>query len=600
MDQRLVALYSELISDVAPYLNRPPVEVHGYGPPSYVKQFAARHLLDNVMKKFITHTKDADTAAFETFLASNKTCKRWVNPLTLETCTEADKLLIGQFSKIMEDFFVLPMGEDADLSWANICENARSGPGAAIGANGGSFYAKHFSSPLTATSQSVVNIYYAHNALYPEFQIAENIRTMEFGEPRIVGGSRTSFAPKTADVSRMICVEPGINMYLQLGLGSLIEKRLLRYFSIDLSVQPSINRWLAKIGSEQSDDRQSFATIDLSSASDSVSLGFVRDFIPPEWLSAILELRSPTTSYRGDQFELEMVSTMGNGFTFPLQTAIFSCIVAACSTLSDGSSRAASLANPSNDFSVFGDDIIVRRNISDRVLRLLSLLGFRANAEKTFQSGPFRESCGHDYICGHNVRPVFVRKIDTSQDIAVLINLFNEWSARTGIMLPRTCADLWRRFRTVPLFVPLAENMDAGVKIPLSSLEPLLLSGEKRIGMDSNLSIVYKRWVGRPPRIRFKNGTVHVPRRERRLIYNPPGLLQAYLRGEIRGGAITIRGNSPLPYDAKRAISPWWDYMPKSHEELVFGLALDKVRLMDAILSNIGHLIRYPQHNPEV
>ena len=600
MDQRLVALYTELASDVAPYLNRPPVEVNGYGPPAYVKQYAARHLLENCMKKFIQHSGAADKAATATFLASNKKCKRWINPLTSPDLNEADRLVLGQFSKFMEDFFITPVGEDADLSWVNICENARPGPGAAIGANGGSFYAKHFSSPLTATSQSIIRLYYAHNALYPEFQIAENIRTMEFGEPRMVRGSRTSFAPKTVDTSRMICVEPGINMYLQLGLGSLIEKRLLRLFSIDLAVQPSINRWLAKLGSEQPDDIRSFATIDLSSASDSISLGFGRDFIPPEWLSAILELRSPTTQMGREEVELDMVSTMGNGFTFPLQTAIFCCVVAACSSLSDGSVRAVSLTNLSNDFSVFGDDIIVRKNIAHRVLRVLELLGFTANAAKTFQSGPFRESCGHDYICGHNVRPVFIRKLDTDQDIAVLVNLFNEWSARTGIMVPRFMAKLWSLFKKRPLFVPLAENMNAGVKVPLSSLETLLAEGEKRIGMDENLSIVYKRWQGRSPKIRFRDGTVHVPKRHRRLIYNPPGLLQAYLRGEIRMGSISIRANGRIPYDAKRAVSPWWDYMPKSHEELVFGLALDKVQLCAAILANIGHLIRCPYHNSEV
>jgi len=600
MDQRLVALYTELACDLAPYLNRPPVEVNGYGPSSYVKQFAARHLMDNVMKKFMAHSKGADEAATQTFLASNKKCERWVNPLTSPDLAEADRQLLGQFSKFMEDFFLSYVGEDAELSWANVCENARSGPGAAIGANGGSFYAKHFSSPLTATSQSLVRLYYAHNALYPEFQIAENIRTLEFGEPRMVSGSRTSFAPKTVDTSRMICVEPGINMYLQLGLGSLIEKRLLRLFSIDLASQPSINRWMAKQGSERPDDEQSFATIDLSSASDSISLMFARDFIPPEWLSAILELRSPTTKLGNSEVELNMVSTMGNGFTFPLQTAIFCCVAAACSTLSDGSSRAVCLSDLSRDFSVFGDDIIVRRNVSHRVLRLLELLGFTANAAKTFQSGPFRESCGHDYISGHNVRPIFIRKMDTDQDIAVLVNLFNEWSARTGIMLPSFMSKLWSFFKKRPLFVPLAENMDAGVKIPLSLLESLLLEGEKRVGMDENLSICYKRWVGRPPKIRFRDGTVHVPKRQRRLIYNPPGLLQAYLRGEIHRGTISIRANGRLLYDAKRAVSPWWDYVPNTHEELVFGLALDKVQHIAAISANIGHLIRCPHHNQEV
>jgi len=603
MDKCLTALYDGLKSDLAPYLYQPPVEVQGYGPPSLVKHAAARHLLENVTKKFVTSSIRADIAASETFLASNKKCDEWVTPRTRTDLSESDMILVSQFASILEDFFLVDMGEDVALSWANVCENARCGPGAAIGAHGGSFYAKHFSSPLTATSESLVNIYQTHTWMLPEFRIAETIRELEYGSAKVVRGSRTSFAPKTADVSRMICVEPGINMYLQLGLGSLIEKRLLRFFSIDLSTQPSINRWLAKIGSERPDDERSFATIDLSSASDSISLKLAGECIPAEWLSAMLELRSPTTELNGKEVVLNMLSTMGNGFTFPVQTAIFSSIVAACVYLDDANPhkripKACSLVDPSGQYSVFGDDIIVDRKHCSRVLRLLSLLGFTANPAKTFQSGLFRESCGHDYYHGYNVRPIYIRKLKTDQDIAVLINLFNEWSARTGIRVPTLMARLWALLKKRPLFVPFDENMDAGIRIPLSLLEPLLQQGgTKHIGMDANLSIVYKRWVGRPPRIRFGEGTVHVPKRQRRLIYNPPGLLIAYLRGEIRGGVISIRTNSPLPYDAKRAVSPWWDYQRISHEEQVFGLALDKVQWNTAVTDNIGCLIKHSSHN---
>lgn len=590
MDKRPYALYNELIRDLSPYLNKPPVEVHRYGPPSLVRQFAARHMLDGFIKKFIEHTESADVKAAETFTTSNKKCGRWVSPYLRTDLSEADMLMVGQFGKILEDFFLVDMGADVELSWPNICENARSGPGSAIGAVNGSFYAKHFSSPLTATSQSLVNVYQAHNQLYPEFTIAESIRAMDYGHPRLVAGSRSCFVPKTADISRMICVEPGINMYLQLGLGSIIEKRLRRFFKIDLSHQPSINRWLAKVGSERPDDERSFATIDLSSASDSISLGLLGTFFPDEWQSAIVELRSPVTSLADEVVELKMVSTMGNGFTFPLQTAIFSCIVAACTTLDNGSHRAVSLDSLSEDFSVFGDDIVVTRKHCARVLRLLTILGFQANEAKTFQSGLFRESCGHDYYSGYNVRPVYLRKLETDQDIAVLINLLNEWSSRTNIYVQNTMELLWSFFRKRPFLVPFNENMDAGVKVPGS----LVGIGSGRldcIKMDSNNSIVYKRWIARPRKIRFSEGKVHLPKGERRLIYNPPGLLQAYLRGEIRNGSISIRANKALPYDTKRAVSPWWDYQHIPYEEQVFGLALDKAQWNTAVSFNIGHLI---------
>lgn len=67
MDKRPYALYNELHKDLAPYLNKPPAEVHGYGPPSLVKQFAARHMLDGFIKKFMEHSDIADLKAAETF-----------------------------------------------------------------------------------------------------------------------------------------------------------------------------------------------------------------------------------------------------------------------------------------------------------------------------------------------------------------------------------------------------------------------------------------------------------------------------------------------------------------------------------------------------
>jgi len=240
---------------------------------------------------------------------------------------------------------------------------------------------------------------------------------------------------------------------------------------------------------------------------------------------------------------------------------------------------------------VFGDDIIVERRFYARVHRLLDLLGLVVNAAKSFQSGLFRESCGHDYYVGYNVRPIYVRKLRTDQDFAVLINLFNEWTTRTGIPLPSTCGRLWSWFKSRPPLVPFEDNMDAGVRIPFSLLEAALSTGQfKWIGLDENLSYAYKRWQARPPKIRIGEGSLKVPRGQRRLSYNPSGLLKAYLKGEIRGCAINTRVHRLLPYDAKRAVTPRWDYQHKSHEEQVFGLALDKLRWNAAVASNIGHL----------
>jgi len=592
VDNRPVAIYQSLEADLRPYLGHlPPVEVYQDGSPSYASVAAAHHQMDNVLKKYIESSDDADRKAMDVFLASNKKCEGWVHPAEQPSVTEGDLMLVNQFSKVLEDFFLVLLGKGTELDWYSILQNGRSGPGSAIGATGFSYYAKHFSSRLTATSNSLVQLYKAHAGFYPEFSNAEIIRQENYGSPELVQGSRISFAPKTAEISRMICVEPIVNMYLQLGLGSLIERRLNRFFFIDLAQQPARNRRLAMLGSETETD--SISTIDLKSASDSISLRLLGAFVPQEWQSAILECRSPVASAVGSEaVRLHMVSTMGNGFTFPLQTALFASIVVAALSLDypyDQARKCWSLNNPEGMWSVFGDDIIVKSSHYHRVVRLLELLGFEVNSNKSFSSGRFRESCGHDYYRGCNIRPVYVRRLKTDQDVASLINLFNEWSARTGLLIPQTMGLLWSFFKKVPHLVPFAENNDAGVRVPWSLMEN---AGNRGIYKSTELqSYSYKRWQSHAPKIRISEGRVHVPRGLRQLIYNPSGLFEAYLRGEIRRGAITVRTNGPLPYDTKRAVTPYWDYQHTTVESELYGSDIDKALWDIVTTSNIGHLV---------
>lgn len=603
MINRPDALYQALVSDIAHYVTSPPVEVSTYGPPSYVKSFAAQHMLDNFVKKFIENSAVADSEALRVFAASNKTCGSWVSPYLRTDLQEADMQLVGQFVKAVDDFFNVFYGDDAECTWPNICENARSGPGSSIGARMPSFYAKHFSSPLTATSESLIRVYKAHAWFYPEFSNAELIRQEAFGSPRLVRGSRSSLVPKTLDVSRMICTEPSVNMYLQLGLGEIISKRLYRHFGIDLETQPVINRFLARQGSDEalSSYGANYCTIDLKSASDSISLGLLGMSVPSDWQSAILELRSPRSLVDGAEVELNMVSTMGNGFTFPLQTALFSCVVVACieqdRALYSSSSerrrawRACTALQPMGDFSVFGDDIIVDRSIYHRVLHLLELLGFTVNATKSFQSGGFRESCGHDYYHGYNVRPVFVRKLASDQDFSVLINLLNEWSTRTGIYVHNTIRLLVSWIKN-PLLVPFDENMDSGIRVPFALVSPMRKHkwsvSQRRI----KGGYAYKRYQARSQLVRIGDGIVHVPAGSRGLIYNPSGLLMAFLRGEIRNGSITVRRDGVLPYDTRRAVIPFWDYQRPTIEGRLFGTTFDKARWNTVTIAHLEYLTR--------
>jgi hypothetical protein len=104
---------------------------------------------------------------------------------------------------------------------------------------------------------------------------------------------------------------------------------------------------------------------------------------------------------------------MGNGFCFPLETLLFTV---ACVAVGAG--------KPGIDFTVYGDDIIVRKQYFEPLLQLLRYMGFTANTDKTFSMGPFRESCGADWFGGVDVRPFTLDyALDSVENVYKFLNL---------------------------------------------------------------------------------------------------------------------------------------------------------------------------------
>ncbi len=212
----------------------------------------------------------------------------------------------------------------------------------------------------------------------------------------IVPGNRIAFVPKTAVTHRTIAIEPLLNIYAQLGIGTLLRRRLKSFYGLDLNDQVP-NQELAKLGSIDG----SLATIDLSSASDTVAKELVRFFLPTEWFERMDSIRSKVGTLDGEWLKYEKFSSMGNGFTFELETLIFMSLVSAVNQhlgLEHTSAR------------VYGDDIIVDPRSYDLLVEVLSFCGFSVNSAKSFKTGPFRESCGKDYFNGYDVRPFFQKE----------------------------------------------------------------------------------------------------------------------------------------------------------------------------------------------
>lgn len=427
---------------------------------------------------------------------------------------------------------------DTDI---DVLEKARFGPGSNIDAKGESFYAKFFSSPLTVTDSSLYNWYKRDIAKFPDWEEAEANRLSLFGDSVQRTSNRLTFVPKNDKISRTICVEPTLNTYFQLGFAQILEDRLLERFGISLTTQPDRNRELARLGSLS----DSLSTIDLESASDSISASMLRQMLPPDFLWWLTRYRSKEVEVKGrGTVKLDMISSMGNGYTFPLQTILFCCVVAACFAVKG-------IARTSTNWGVFGDDIICPSSLTKNVIDTLAYLGFKVNSDKTFVEGPFRESCGADFFRGVNIRGVYVKSLDTCEARYSVINQLIRFSTRTGIFLPRTVGRLLDSVDYLP--VPAWEDYSSGIHVPPSFSRSLVTDG------DTGGKFYHCR-IPRVDKIRFEHKRVVVPKGRKPLVYSPEGVLTSILQGSVRSMAMGVRRESDarLRYTTERRVTSSW------------------------------------------
>lgn len=241
--------------------------------------------------------------------------------------------------------------------------------------------------------------------------------------PILTFGNKVVTVPKNSKTDRTIAVEPGINAYFQRGVGVYLRRKL-KSWGLTLRDQ-SRNRELARIASLTG----AYATLDLKGASDTISSEVVQELLPASWVKLLETLRSHRYILNGEIRTYHKHSSMGNGYTFELESLIFASLVKACLKIHN---------LPEDDFRVYGDDLIVPTIIVPLLVRSLSHLGFLLNESKSFSSGPFRESCGGDFYEGHNVTPFYFR---TDLSINQLITFAN-WLRDTD--LPFDASGTWR------------------------------------------------------------------------------------------------------------------------------------------------------------
>lgn len=347
---------------------------------------------------------DPQAAAWKKFRAAEHLCKR-VN--------QRSRLLRygvgfphGDVLSIMKGYIRRVLGDKPDFR--KIYDQCDWGPGASVGVTGDrtNLGRKFSASEWTCTPLALS---YATQALWSQDQLRRLLLDEVGGivcldrelfaakvkaRVKLVTFNNISFVPKTFKTHRSIASEPLLNGYLQKGVDKYM-RQLLAGVGLDLRDQLS-NQEMAREGS--CEGFNPYATIDLSSASDSMSYGIVKTLLPAEWFEFLDSIRSHQYRFRGVLYTYEKFVSMGNGFCFPLQTLLFSAAAYAICKV---------LAAPV-DFRVYGDDIIVRQSEALYVLEVLKYMGFRTNLDKTFITGPFRESCGADWYRGLDIRPVYV------------------------------------------------------------------------------------------------------------------------------------------------------------------------------------------------
>lgn len=271
--------------------------------------------------------------------------------------------------------------------------------------------ARKFDEDNQASSSLCALFLPAMQAAYPSWEQLQNVEVVE--------GCAVLTVPKNAKTDRTIAVEPGLNSFIQLGIGRLIRRRL-RHAGFDLNSDLRNQRG-AYVGSI--DD--SLATIDFKAASDSISLELVEELLPPEWFIPLNAARSKSYRLPGQSARpSEKFSTMGNGFTFELESLIFVAAgIACCAKVGVDPDRVA----------IFGDDLVIPKEAVSELVSLVASYGFEINSEKSYHETPFRESCGSFYFGGRDVKPFYIRKaLQRAKDVFHLANAIRDRAHRLG------------------------------------------------------------------------------------------------------------------------------------------------------------------------
>jgi hypothetical protein len=224
------------------------------------------------------------------------------------------------------------------------------------------------------------------------------------GRPgKAVFRNRIIFRPKNALSHRIISAEPTwltwVQQALKVALFDYVERhpRMYTWFS-----DQERSRTLALRGSLTGD----YATIDYSSASDSVTVELVATLFRDTYVvDALLSTRSLEAEMPdGRIVRLRKFAPMGSATCFVTMDII---LLSLCEVaVRQGLGR----PGTPNDYTVYGDDVVIRSELVPLFLELSSAIGMTVNSTKSYTDvrtpHHYREACGIEAMDGVDVTPV--------------------------------------------------------------------------------------------------------------------------------------------------------------------------------------------------
>jgi hypothetical protein len=241
----------------------------------------------------------------------------------------------------------------------------------------------------------------------------DSVRMPTLVEPEDEEPVRVVFVPKTLKTPRVIAVEPVCMQYAQQSLSRWLVRQLetCRFTAGHVNFRDQVvNQSLALDASGTG----KYATLDMSEASDRVSLTHVSDMLQsmPRFRELVLACRSTRAQLpSGNVVTLKKFASMGSALCFPIEAMVFFASIIASRLVRAGiCPTPQSVYSFGRDVYVYGDDLIVPANEAPATCTDLESLGFKVNRNKSFWTGRFRESCGADCYDNELVTPVYLRR----------------------------------------------------------------------------------------------------------------------------------------------------------------------------------------------